>query len=156
MQAVWFNVTFLYIGLAAVSITINLFIANITIQFRRHKDKFKLVKHLESEFDSEADNETTPLTQDALSCSNDTSTLTRETSALTRETSTLARETSTFNCETPTTPRETGCTREEDESKPFHNRPTMSTEFTKSRSTNESFDMKPKRKTSRVRFQTDE
>ncbi len=62
-QAVWFNVTFLYIGLAAVSITINLFIANISIQFRRHKDKFKIVQHIERELDSE-DCETTPLARD--------------------------------------------------------------------------------------------
>ena len=50
-------------GLAAVSITINLFIANISIQFRRHKDKFKIVTQLERELDSE-DCETTPLTRD--------------------------------------------------------------------------------------------
>eukprot|EP00794_Sanderia_malayensis_P006361 gene6361-7089_t len=62
-EAVWFNVSFLYIGLAAVSITINLFIANISIQFRRHKDKFKIVQHIERELDSE-DCETTPLTRD--------------------------------------------------------------------------------------------
>ena len=54
----------MYIGLAAVSITINLFIANISIQFRRHKDKFKLVQHFESELDSEGDCETTPLTRE--------------------------------------------------------------------------------------------
>ena len=64
LQAVWFNVTFLYIGLAALSITINLFIANISIQFHKHKDKLHIVKHLEEELESETDNETTPLTRD--------------------------------------------------------------------------------------------
>ena len=56
IQAIWFNVTFLYIGLASVSITINLLIANITLQYRRHKEKIKIVKKLEEELD-DSDND---------------------------------------------------------------------------------------------------
>jgi len=55
LQAIWFNVTFLYIGLAAVSITVNLVIANITAQYRKHKAKIKLVKKLEQELNDSDD-----------------------------------------------------------------------------------------------------
>lgn len=48
--------TFLYIGLASVSITINLLIANITLQYRRHKEKIKIVQKLEQELD-DSDND---------------------------------------------------------------------------------------------------
>ena len=56
-QAIWFNVTFLYIGLAALSITINLLIANITHQYRKHKQKIKIVRKIEEELeDSDEEN----------------------------------------------------------------------------------------------------
>ena len=55
-QAIWFNVTFLYIGLASVSITINLLIANITMQYRKHKEKIEIVRKIEEELD-DSDND---------------------------------------------------------------------------------------------------
>ena len=109
--------TFLYIGLAAVSITINLFIANISIQFRRHKDKFKIVKHLENELDSEADCETTPLTRDIESNKDSDGNHSPENN----------------NAGTPEQPA-----------------------VKEVKELNDVLDSRPKRKTSRVRFQTDE
>lgn len=63
---VWFNVTLMYLGLAAVSITINLLIANIGMQYRKHKAKIKFMKTIEKQLDSEDENvnEKTPLTSD--------------------------------------------------------------------------------------------
>eukprot|EP00111_Clytia_hemisphaerica_P008598 TCONS_00025146-protein len=58
-NAIWFNVTFLYIGLAALSITINLLIANITHQYRKHKQKIKIVQKIEEELE-DSDEETLP------------------------------------------------------------------------------------------------
>jgi len=65
--AVWFNVTLLYIGLAAISITINLMIAHINIQYKKHKDHLKFVSKIEEELhtdddsDGESSTEKTPL-----------------------------------------------------------------------------------------------
>ena len=127
----WFNVTFLYIGLAAVSITINLFIANISIQFRRHKDKFKIVKHIESELDSEADNETTPLTQDTSSYGCEAPSLNRG-EEYAKEGDDVELNASSMNSSAPV------------EDRGANNMPSRG------------FLGKPKRKTSRVRFQTDD
>ena len=56
----------MYIGLAAISITINLLIANISIQYRKHKQKIKFVSKIEKQLDSDDDHvsERTPLNID--------------------------------------------------------------------------------------------
>ena len=111
-----------------MSITINLFIANISIQFRRHKDKFKIVKHIESELDSETDNETTPLTQGVAS----------------------------HTCETSSAAHDPDCLTEDETELHSTASKSMSLDKGENAALGKNFVFKPKRKTSRVRFQAED
>ncbi|XP_065673435.1 TWiK family of potassium channels protein 7 isoform X2 [Hydra vulgaris] len=68
-KAIWFHVTLLYVGLAAVSITINLIIAKVRIQYHKQKQKIKFVETLERKLTKTFPNESTPLTK-AIDCDN--------------------------------------------------------------------------------------